>query len=146
MNQTSSPITTTLITDELRTLHRRVGLGFVYLQTQRANPTLFERGRVRLVGIVTRQYLPALRAMLAEHGREAMAAQLAHVEGRLNVGASLLGASTSRRVDDAYIALVTEYEILSNALQVGQYPATYLKRFFDRVDDIQHRPAEAVSR
>lgn len=142
MNQTSEP----LITDTLTTLHRRVGLGFVYLQAQRHNPTLFERGRVRLTDIVTRHYLPALRAMLAEHGREAVVAQHAHVEGRLNVGASLLGASASRRVDDAYIALVVEYEILSDALRVGQQPDSYLTGVFDRIDGIQHRPVVAVTR
>lgn len=133
------------ITDDLRTLKRRVALGFIYLQTQRANPVLFERGRTRLTGLVVHEYLPALDAMLAAFGREALSNRLAHVEQRLGKGATLLGKAQGKRVDDAYIELVNEYEILFDALQVGQHPDTFLVRFFDRVDDIQHRPA-AVAR
>lgn len=137
--------TTTPITPTLRTLHTRVGLGFVYLQTNRANPNLFHQGRTRLESIVVKRYLPALNAMLAEHGRDAIAAQLAHVEGRLGTGATLLGKAQTQRIDDAYIELVHEYEILTDACQVGQHPDTYLNRFFDRVEGIQKQPVERVA-
>lgn len=140
------------ITDDLRTLHARVGLGFVYLQTHRANPNLFIMGRERLLRIVTHDYLPALTAMLAQHGRDALAEHMAHVEARLGKGATLLGKAQGQRVDDAYIALVEEYEILFDACAVGQHPDTYLNRVFERIEGIQHRtvatqrPGQAVKR
>jgi hypothetical protein len=137
---------TTPITDELRRLHGRVALGFVYLQTNRANPNKFHLGRTRLFDIVTKLYLPAIDAMLAEHGRDALTAHLAHVEGRLGTGATLLGKAQTKRVDDAYIALVEEYEILSDALSVGQHPDTYLNRCFERIEGIQCKPVAAVQR
>ena len=144
MSRTSKAVGTNPITDELRTFKRRIGMVFVYLQTQRANSILFERGRKRLTDIVVYHYLPALEAMLATHGRDAIAERLAHVEGRLGTGATLLGKAQTKRVDDAYIELVNEYEILFDVLAVGQHPDTFLNRFFDRVEGIQHKPGKAV--
>lgn len=126
-----------LISTDLRTTHHRIAKGFAYLQNHATNAVLFERGRGRLLEIATREYLPALTTMLATHDRETITAQLAHVEGRLERGSAILTEPVEVWVEDAYIELIHEYEILFDALQIGQYPDTFLKRACDRMDSVR---------
>jgi len=135
-NQTSNSVSLDLLA--LHALHPRIRKGFAYLHTHRGNGIYFERGKERLVGLLTREYLPLLTTLLATHDRAEIEAQRAHVEGRLERGSDLLNTATSERVTDAYIELIEEYEILSDALQVGQHPDTFLRRAFDRMDAIRN--------
>lgn len=145
MSRTSKAVPDSLITDELVNLQTRIGLGFVYLQTHAKHPTPFIKGKVRLTGLVVRDYLPALRAMLAHSGRDAVTAQLEVVTGRLEKGAELLGAPATTKIDDGYIRLLAEYEILTDALQVEHFPDSYLNRFFDRVNGIEKQTPERIA-
>ena len=142
MVATTTPVT---IPDTLRTLHNRVALGFVYLQTNRRHSINVKKAERRLTDLVVQDYLPALNALIEPHGREALEAHLAHVETRLGNGSHHLGRSAGKRIDDAYLELITDYEILFDALRTGQHPDTFLSRVYDRIEGIRPE-TQAVSR
>lgn len=124
---TTDPIDELQELGELPHLHARIRLGIVAARAHNRNPPYLATVIERLRGIAD-AYVAALVTLLERSGEDAIQAQLADIERRLDVGWTRRGAA----VDDRWVQLLTVQEILQDALSAG----SYLVRLEERIAGI----------
>jgi hypothetical protein len=115
--QTSDPARQGVDLTALSGLHVRIGDGVGYLQGNCRKPARFDKGRIRLKNLYVLEYLPELRILAAIVSEGLLRAMRAAVERALEAGSR--SSKRGPRVDDRYLELLRQYEILTDALRLA---------------------------
>lgn len=112
---------------------RRIDDGLTWLRNH-SRPREIERGRVKLVKIAARDYLPAL-ARIAETDRRDLLRHRSDTKRRLSRGMD----RTGERADERWVQLLAEFEVITDALMLGQarHPRQPLVQLLGRIEAIE---------
>lgn len=94
-------------------LKTRINAGIAYLQKHSNDPARFAKGRSRLVHLCVEEYRPALTDLAAFTPRRDLHHRRMQLKRRLHVGMT----RDSEKAADRFIELLTQYEVLTDALR-----------------------------
>ena len=116
---------------ELLELRARVAKGYRYIEDEYRRPGQLVKGGQRLQTLIAREYLPALKALLDEYGRDELGAYCAALVERLDRGWDVLAEDARQSWVDGWLELLREYEVVCDALATS--PGEFFPLQLDRI-------------
>lgn len=101
------------VSPELMETYQAVLRRVRYCQRSSGDVDRFKKGRERLMRVLAREYLPALKQLEGQYSREALESECAIIEQRLERGWQMDDTDSVART---FSRLLTQYEIISDLL------------------------------